>query len=524
MGQSMSTVNSEWVKNHQPSGSVEDKNNNSKFEVSAAQAKLVQSQYERGAGGEQILRDSREISWIIGAGENGFAGILRKGDYLFQAPLSYYSKAQKWELSPGYEILNVGFNRPILPGCISCHSGRPNPLPEGNGHFASQPFSELAIGCENCHGPGLAHVTAARMGQGEYVGDDGLIVNPAKLTPALSNDICMSCHQIGDVRVLKPGKDYQSFRPGSVLDDTMSILLVPPNGESPPQQDLLEHYYSMTLSKCYRDSGQRLTCISCHDPHVEPSKLEASAYFRKRCLICHTEKSCTVPLHAREQQQPADDCAGCHMKKRTVREISHSSITNHRILARPDEPFPDIAFQQTTSVLPDLIHLNAPHATKGTTLPALTLLQAYGELVEKHPEYLARYLAVLQELEHTDENNPLVQAALGNRELHASHYSESLAHLQRAINGGVAKTILYTDLAEALLKLDRTDEAIATLRKATELDPFNSALRKQLIVQLIRIKDYASARKQMEDYVERFPADLFMREMEHRAKAIEETK
>ena len=520
----MSIVNPEWIKGHQSSGSAEDKNNNSRFEVSAAQGKLVQSQYERGASGEQILRDSHEISWIVGAGENGFGGLLRKGEYLFQAPLSFYSKAQRWELSPGYEILNAGFNRPVLPGCISCHSGRPNPLPEGNGHFASQPFSELAIGCENCHGPGLAHVTAEQMGQAEYEGKGGSIVNPAKLTPVLANDICMSCHQIGDVRVLKPGKNFQSFRPGSALDDTMSILLVPPNRESPPQQDLLEHYYSMTLSKCYRDSGQRLSCISCHNPHVELSRLEAPAYFRKKCLMCHTEKSCTVPLQARDQQQPADDCASCHMKKRTVREISHSSITNHRILARPDEPFPDIAFRQTTSVLPDLIHLNAPLAKKGTTLPALTLLQAYGELVEKHPEYLARYLAVLQELEHTDENNPLVQAALGNRELHASHYSEALGHLQRAMNGGVAKTILYTDLAEALLQLDRTNEAITALQKATQLDPFNAALRKQLILRLIQVKDYANAGKQIEDYVERFPADSFMREMQRRADAIGKAK
>jgi hypothetical protein len=520
----MSLVTPEWVSNHQASGSVDDKNNNLKFDVSASDGKLFQSEYERGPGERDILRDSREISWIIGAGENGFGGIVRKEDYLFQAPLSFYSKAQRWELSPGYELANAGFNRSILPGCISCHSGRPNTLPEGNGHFASQPFSEVAIGCENCHGPGLAHVLAAKMGQGGYEGSDGSIVNPAALTPALANDICMSCHQIGDVRVLQPGKDFQSFRPGSALNDTISILLIPPNRESPPQQDLLEHYYSMTLSKCYRGSGQRLTCISCHDPHVQPSSLDAPAYFRKKCLTCHTEKSCTAPLQAREQQQPADDCAGCHMKKREVREISHSSITNHRILARPDEPFPDIAFQQTTSALPDLIHLNAPPAKRAMPLRALTLLQAYGELVEKHPEYLARYFAVLQELEHTDEGNPLVQAALGNRELHAGRYSEAVAHLQRAMNGGVSKTIVYTDLAEALLKLNRTNEAINALQKAMELDPFNAALRKQLIVQLIQVRDYANARKQMDDYVERFPADSFMREMERRADSIGKPK
>jgi hypothetical protein len=520
----MSIVTTEWLNNHQASGSVEDKNNNSKFEVSAAQGKLFQSQYELGADGQKILRESRDISWIIGAGENGFGGLLRKEDYLFQAPLSFYSKSQRWELSPGYELVNVGFNRPILPGCISCHSGRPNTLPEGNGHFASQPFSELAIGCENCHGPGLPHVMAEQMGQGISERDDGSIVNPASLSPALANDICISCHQIGDVRVLQPGKDFQAFRPGHALDDTMSILLVPPKRESPPQQDLLEHYYSMILSKCYRGSGQRLSCISCHDPHVEPSSLEAPAYFRKKCLTCHSEKSCIVPLIVREQQQPADDCAGCHMKKRDVREISHSSITNHRILARADESFPDIAFQQTTGALPDLIYLNAPPAKKGMPLPALTLLQAYGELVEKHPEYLARYSAVLEELERTDESNPLVQAALGNRELHAGHYSEAIEHLERALKGSVRKTILYTDLAEALLKLGRTNEALAALEKAAELDPFNASLRKQLIVQLIQTKDYANARQQMEDYVERFPADSFMREMERRAEAIGKTK
>jgi predicted Zn-dependent protease len=212
------------------------------------------------------------------------------------------------------------------------------------------------------------------------------------------------------------------------------------------------------------------------------------------------------------------------MKKRDVREISHSSITNHRILVRPDEPFPDIAFEQTTPALPDLIHLNPAPGKEGKPPPPLTLLQAYGELVEKHPEYLKRYFAVLAELERTDADNPLVQAAMGNRELHAGKYREAVEHLQRALDGGVVKTILYTDLAEALVKLDRGHEAIVTLQKATDLDPFNAALRKQLIVQLIQQKDYASARKEMEDYIQRFPADSFMRQMLVRAPSIGPSK
>src|SRR5438128_1237366 len=299
MGRSMSTVTPEFLRAHPTSGSVEDQHNHLHFDVMTRDGKLRQSEYELSADGQEVFRDTRDLEWIIGAGENGFGGLVKSGDYVFQAPLSFYSKAGRWELSPGYELGNAGFNRPILPGCISCHSGRPNAVPEGNGRFANPAFSELAIGCENCHGPGLAHVLARQIRTDAYQEHDSSIVNPASLPPPLANNICMSCHQTGDVRILKPGKDYKDFRPGTALDETLSILMVPPKRESPPQSDLLEHYYSMTLSKCYRGSGERLTCISCHDPHVEPAREETPAYFAKKCLACHTQKSCTLPLQVR---------------------------------------------------------------------------------------------------------------------------------------------------------------------------------------------------------------------------------
>ena len=141
------------------------------------------------------------------------------------------------------------------------------------------------------------------------------------------------------------------------------------------------------------------------------------------------------------------------------------------------------------------------------------LLQAYGELVEKHPEYLTRYYTVLDQLERTPLEDPLVQGAIGNRDLHAGKYQTAVEHLQRAIKEGHAKTVLYTDLADALVKLDRASEAVQVLQQAADRDPFNAELRKRLIVQLIQVKDHVNARAQMEDYVQRFPADSFMRQL-----------
>ena len=524
MGRSMAQVTPALLKALHTSGSVADRNTNLGLEVYSRDGKLYQTQYETSGDGKEVFRDTREVEWIVGAGENGFGGLVKRDDYIFQAPLSFYSRPQSWGLSPGYELGNYGFNRPILPACIFCHSGRPNPVREGNGRFENPPFSELAIGCENCHGPGLSHVVAMQTGFESHQGHDPSIVNPAQLTPALADNICMSCHQTGDARVLKPGKDYKDFRPGTPLDNTLSILMVPPKRESPPQSDLLEHYYSMTLSRCYRASGRRLSCISCHDPHVEPSRQEAPAYFAKKCVACHTEKSCKLPLEFRQHKQPPDDCAGCHMPKRDVREISHSSITNHRILSRPDEPFPQVAFEQTTPAVPDLIHLNPVPGEENTPPPALTLLQAYGELLEKHPEYVERYFAVLSQMERTEPGNPLVQAALGSRDLQADRYQDAVTHLQRALETGPPKTVFYVDLAEALVKLDRAGEAIPVLQKAIELDPFNSVLQRTLIVRLIQLKDYKNAESAMESYVERFPHDSFMRQMLARARSAGQPK
>ena len=48
----------------------------------------------------------------------------------------------------------------------------------------------------------------------------------------------------------------------------------------------------------------------------------------------------------------------------------------------------------------------------------------------------------------------------------------------------------------------------------------HAELRKRLIVQLIQVKDFTNAKKEMEIYVQRFPADSFMRQMLVRAQAI----
>ena len=482
------------------------------FEVFARDGKLYQSEYQTGADGAEVFRNTQEIRWIVGAGANGYSALVQQGSYLLEAPLSYYVRTGKWEPSPGYENTDTGFTRPVLAGCISCHSGRATPADQDTGKFATAPFAQVGIGCENCHGPGAAHIHAESTAHGQKVRDPQ-IVNPGKLTSNLENDICMSCHEAGDARVLRPGKTFQDFRPGTPLDDTFSILMVPLQRGAPDNRDHVQHYFEMSMSKCFRATGGELRCATCHDPHYEPTAAQAPDYFNTRCLGCHaSHNTCTAPAAVRAQITPTDNCIGCHMPQRAASETAHTSLTNHRILVRPGEPWPEEAFNQTTPELPDLVHINRVPG-RADDVPALSLLEAYRELAQRRPAYAPRYDAILDQLALSDPGNGRVQLGLGQRDLNRGNADDAIAHLQRAVALDPTRGVAVASLARALAQQGRLSEAVAASQQAVSLTPYNPLYQKALIDQLIAAQQYDKAVAAMEHYLQLFPEDSFMRRM-----------
>ena len=517
MGRSMSRVTgaSQLEKVGSPV-TIFNKNLNRYFQVSREGSNLYQSEYELDSSGQEVFRNTQKLEFAIGSGANGHSYIVRRGDYLFQAPLSFYSKPGQWDLSPGYESTDQGFSRPILPACIVCHSGQPRPVPRRNNLYRDPPFAELSIGCENCHGPGQLHVeerTQAMPVTGEV---DSSIVNPAHLPGWLADNICMNCHQGGDTRILQPGRDYSDFRPGTPLDNTVGIFRIPFLRSSPPDSDLLEHYSSMTLSKCYRASAGQMSCQSCHNPHYQPSSQDAPAYYRNKCLACHTEKSCSLPLPKRLSLNPPNDCSGCHLPKRDVKGIAHSSLTNHRIITRAGEPYPEVAFQQTTSSLPDLIHVNVIPGKQAAGISPLTLLQVYGTLMDAQPGFRERYLSILDQLSKTQPDNLLVLSALARKALlegTSQGQAQAQRYLQKAIELGSTAVSDYQDLAELLARDNRLSEAVEVLKQGISLNPHSSPLYKSLALRYIAMKKYPEALGTMKRELELFPEDSFMRKL-----------
>ncbi len=485
------------------------------LEVYREGSQLFQSEYQKNADGSDLFRIARPLEYVIGSGLNGRSYITSDKGILYQAPLSYFAKVQQWGLSPGYQGQDPGFNRPILAGCITCHSGLPNTNAQANGRFETPPFEELAIGCENCHGPGQIHVSERSHGAPVNGGVDDSIVNPAKLPARLAENICMRCHQGGDTVVLQPGKDYSDFRPGSWLAETLAIFKVPLKHGEEKGAEILEHYSAMTLSKCFVASKGALTCFTCHDPHSTPAPEQAAAWYRDKCFQCHSETSCRQPLAVRQQRSPADDCVGCHMPGRGLRQFAHSALTDHRIPARDGEPYPESAYRQTSPAIPDLVYVNRPEREK-TSVPDIVLLQAYGTLAPRFPEYGPRYLALLAKLRESDNRDSVLMAAIGRYEMAQNtpeHDEQARKYFELAIANGASDPETYRALAEVLARLNLPDEAVGALRSGIDRAPWDETLYKYLAWRLVRRKRYNEARQVIVECVERFPQDDFMRDM-----------
>jgi tetratricopeptide (TPR) repeat protein len=276
------------------------------------------------------------------------------------------------------------------------------------------------------------------------------------------------------------------------------------------RDDLLEHHVSMKLSRCYRASNGKLGCLTCHDPHEQPEAAAAPAYFRQRCLTCHQDTSCRISLEIRQKNSPANDCIGCHMPKRDVRQISHSALTNHRIVRGTNEPIPLDLPESVTGDLPELLLLNKQIQQRA--LPDVTKLTIYGQLLSRQPNLQSHYLELLDRLSHTTPDDPLVLAALG-RKAALEMSAQATDYLAKAIQSGLVSQETFADWGRALAQNDKPEESAAAFQAGIKLFPYSQELRKYLILSYIKQKQFASAGEALAQYVADFPEDDFMRKL-----------
>jgi formate-dependent nitrite reductase cytochrome c552 subunit len=134
---------------------------------------------------------------------------------------------------------------------------------------------------------------------------------------------------------------------------------------------------TLTWSRCYAESNDRLDCVTCHDPHRNADT--SPAHYEAKCLTCHpaggsSPSPAPTPSAARRRSKrfdlaaaphasscpvnPRSGCIACHMP--TVRDaVAHSPFTDHFIRVHPEKAADVGAMNRT-----DLARGHAPSEEK----------------------------------------------------------------------------------------------------------------------------------------------------------------
>jgi Flp pilus assembly protein TadD len=486
MGRSLAPIGETYaLKGDEGGGQTLFERQGLQYSIEHRDGRVFHQETRRDGSGRIVAKNEAEVRFVVGSGRQGSSYLVQHDGFLFESPLTWYSRTQRWDLSPGFEAFNYHFDRPIQPNCLFCHANRVEPVPGPINQYRSPIFQGHAIGCERCHGPGELHVARPTMIDGK----DMTIVNPADLTPALRDDVCAQCHLAGNSRIVRVGQRNQDYRPGLPFPRFWTVFVQPPDRS---EERFVGQVEQMHESNCFRASQGRLGCISCHDPHHFPAPAEKVAYYRDQCLTCHAQRRCSLPASERLERSKEDDCTGCHMPKASGFDIPHAATTNHRIprhesggsrfTAQPDKTGRDRR---------DLVIF---HRERMDGEERASVERDRGVAVCRDGAAGARFAL------------PLLEAALAARaddvtawecKGHALYilgrYDEALAALRKALTLEPGRESALVEAARVAVKMDRSQDATAYWQRALAINPWRSDYHAELARSYFSDRDWQAA-------------------------------
>ena len=260
------------------------------------------------------------VEYAFGSGDRGLT-LVGRGDngQAFELRLSQYriGTGSRWDLTSGHllhpdetaQYLGESLSEDAVRRCLSCHVTNAQAILQASGPGAS----DHGIGCEKCHGPGENHLLAIKA---DF--PDLAIIDPRMASGSRVVALCAECH---------------SPRRGTVSQDDPSAVRFQGT--------------TLTWSRCFLESQDKLDCVTCHDPHRNAAT--SPSHYEAKCLSCHSGAARPSDAQTRSQPtspsetsrpaacpvNPSKGCIPCHMP--SVKNIvPHSSFTDHFIRVHRD--------------------------------------------------------------------------------------------------------------------------------------------------------------------------------------------
>jgi len=228
--------------------------------------------------------------------------------------------------------------------CASCHQTDFKKNYDRNTDGYQSSWSELAVGCEACHGAGQAHVSWARdpdsynPSQFAKAGSRGLLVAfmDGKGGQKTEIEICAGCHS------RREALDPDSPPVGADFNDHFNLALLRPGTYSADGQidDEVYVFGSLLQSKMHANG---VKCSNCHESHSGKLVAEGNAV----CTQCHNpqgrDEFPTLPLaaydtpehHHHPRDTQGSQCVACHMPAKNYMIVDPRRDHSFRI-PRPD--------------------------------------------------------------------------------------------------------------------------------------------------------------------------------------------
>jgi hypothetical protein len=283
--------------------------------------------------------------------------LAKEGDAYWRLPVAWHVEEKRWFPMtgaflfaddttldvPGRPVFGGGvFDRHVTrwnDNCVFCHNVAPNPgLEPVTGRFRTT-TAELGVACEACHGPGATHEAAngdplRRLWLQARHAADPTIVNPARLPPARSADVCGRCH---GQRLADEVGPFLAHGDPFVPGDDLALTTAPLWRDTPLAGDRTAfaprfwadgtprltayEYQGLLQSRCAQQGA--LTCTTCHGMHEGDPRGQLRAGLRgagadRMCTACHSALGDSAAAARHTHHDPGGAgarCVGCHMPR-----------------------------------------------------------------------------------------------------------------------------------------------------------------------------------------------------------------
>ncbi len=343
---------------------------------------------------------------MVGGGTQGFVSEYPDGTVRF-LPFDWIREEQLWfcntisraergwtRITSDMRLADCGDWPPIrilgthggFSNCQECHGSQILTEYDNGAKRYQTHFTDYAVNCESCHGPGVEHIKRANDGDLGSVLDIG-IKTFATVSADTSLAICFQCHAVKTVL-------SEGYLPGEVFEQHYAPKLEV-MGESPLFPDgrvrTFAYQQNHEYSDCYLSGA--MSCVDCHDPHSNDyrdiyGRLLEGRFSNGQCLDCHASKAEDLTAHTNHRlDSPGSQCVSCHMPY-----LQHPELGDDLRFARSDHtiPIPRPAFDDKLGVQNAC---TSCHVDRSVAMLEEQVREWYGE-IKPHKDIIRGLLSV----------------------------------------------------------------------------------------------------------------------------------